>query len=195
MPSAPKLILLFMTALWACFGEAQWFEGGRPVQDREWRKSHKEFGVMLVLSSQPEEFLEAWDKPAAPDYAPQLTSADRVARGQPIVAFVFFTGCRANDAGHCVSTTEFQVLRPDGSEYASLDRSELWTDKEPPVSRAVQLGIAYIGVVIEPDDPLGEYTVKAKVCDQVAGRCLTLLQRFTAAEDASDGPETPQPAE
>jgi hypothetical protein len=175
-------VLILTLMLSSSIATGQWYEGGMPVQDREWRKSHKEFGAMMLLSSKPEEFLEAWDKSPSPDYGPKIETTETVSRGEPIVAFILFAGCRANEAGHCVSTTEFKVLKPDGTEYAALEPSELWTNKEPPPGKAVQLGLAYIGVVIEPEDPLGLYTVKANVCDQVADRCLMLTQRFTVTE-------------
>lgn len=175
--------VLFCLLLWGSSTLfAQWYEDGRPVQDRPWRKSHKEFRAMVLLTTKPQEFLEAWDKPSSPDYKPAMETAASVVRGQPIVAFILFAGCKPDSAGKCESTTEFEILKPDGSQYDSVETSELWTGKEPPPASALQLGVAYVGVVIEPEDPLGDYTVTANVCDRVADRCLVLSTQFTAVE-------------
>lgn len=161
---------------------AQWFEAGEAVADTAWRKSAEGFGAMILLTSSPETFLAAWAEPSSPDYAPAIETTDHVARGVPIHAYVFFTGCTPDRQGSCDATTDFVVLRPDGSEYANIPGVELWQGKPPPEEGSVQLGPASVGVVIEPQDPLGEYTVKARVCDRLADNCLVIWQRFTAEE-------------
>ncbi len=44
----------------------------------------------------------------------------------------------------------------------------------------LRLSAEYVGVVIEPADPLGEYQVRVSVHDLNAGTTLELRQVFTA---------------
>ena len=47
----------------------------------------------------------------------------------------------------------------------------------------LQLAVDYIGVVIEPDDPLGQYQVRVTARDLNANLSLDLKQGFTAIEE------------
>ena len=148
--------------------------------DSNWRKSDGSFQAMMHFSSDPDDFLAQWGRPPSPDYAPELKTPDSVRRGDLVVAFVFFTGCSADSAGLCNVTADLVVLAPDGSEYARVDDAEVWTGKAPPPEPYMQLAAAYLGIIIEPQDLLGEYTVTANVCDQVGETCLDLSQSFDA---------------
>jgi hypothetical protein len=100
------------------------------------------------------------------------------------VAIVFFTGSAPDAKGLCQATVEFAAYRPDGKPYGDPLNGELWIDKPPPKKGQIQLGVGYIGVVLEPEDPLGVYKLRAKVVDKVAGKTLVLEREFTAAEEA-----------
>lgn len=153
---------------------AQWKENGGPIPDTEWRKSSGKFGVMLLLSDNPERFMKDWEKPETPN----LVTTEVAERGKPIVAFLFFTGCKEID-GVCNATADFTVYRPDGSEYASEKAAELWKDKPAPPGDNIQLSVANLGVRIEPNDPQGTYRVKAVAHDVNALRSITVEQTFT----------------
>lgn len=158
----------------------QWYENGESASDTSWRKNHGELGAVLLLSSDPDEFLAQWDQPATPGYAPKMETTGTVRRGDLIVGFLFFGGCQADDEGLCNLVADLLVLDPDGGEYGRVDGAELWVGKPPPPEGNTQLGKTYLGIVIEPEDPLGEYTFTAHVCDRVAETCLDLTQVFEA---------------
>ena len=169
-----KLVLPILMLLIAGEAVAQWKETGEPVPDTAWQKSSGKFGVMLMLSDDPERFVADWEKPEPP----QLITTDVAERGKPIVAFLFFVGCKERD-GVCNSAVDFQVLRPDGSVYASEKNAELWKDKPAPADDAIQLSVANLGIVIEPNDPAGKYLVKATAHDVNAMKSITVEQAFT----------------
>ncbi len=160
--------------------QAQWYSEDGVVPDSEWRKSVGSFGSMMLLSSEPESFLEQWDQPASPGYTPSLSTTSDVKRGDMIVAFVFFSGGQANNKGHCDIIADLAVIGPDGSEYASEPDNDLCSGVAPPPEQRMQLGRAYLGLIIEPQDLLGEYTFTANVCDRVADVCLELKRSFEA---------------
>jgi hypothetical protein len=102
MKSFRYLIHLFVFVLWVLFQTnvafAQWNTNSEEVSDNEWQKSKGKFGAALFLSSKPEEFLKAWDKPTK---GVPMSTADKVKRGVPIVGFVLFTGCREDPSELC----------------------------------------------------------------------------------------------
>jgi len=170
-----KLILLF--ALIATPSYAQWNQDGKPVPDEPWRKSNGPFGVMLLLSDEPEKLMADWEKPETP----QMSITNVATRGKPIIAFVFFVGCKPID-GRCQSTVDFTVLRPDGSVYGSSEGGELWKGKPAPSEKQIGLSVANFGIIIEPNDPAGTYTVKAVAHDLNAARSVEVQQVFTVSE-------------
>lgn len=133
--------------------------------------------AVLMLSDQPDKVLSGWANQST-DVDVQTT--DRIARGAPIVAFVYFTGCRADTNGLCNASADFTILRPDGSVYESFSDRDLWKQKPAPPEGTLRLSAEYVGVIIEPDDPLGRYEFRVLVHDLNAGTHLELRQAFTA---------------
>lgn len=153
---------------------AQWKDNGVPVPDEPWRRSDGTFGAMLLLSDKPEQFMDDWLKPNPPS----MSTTEEAKRGEPIVAFVLFVGCK--EVGEvCNSVVDFKVNRPDGTEYASHAGAELWKGKPGPLGDRIQLSLANLGIRIEPEDPAGKYTVTARVTDLNAFRTVELEQHFT----------------
>lgn len=169
-----KPLVLLLSSLLVAPAFAQWKEKGVPIPDEPWRKSAGTFGAMLLLTDKPAEFLVAWESPETPT----IETTEIAERGKPLFAFVVFLGC-AEVLGVCNSSVDFTVFRPDGGEYASHKDLELWQNLPGPPKDALQLGVGYLGVGIEPDDPAGKYTVKAKVRDLIAGRDVEIQQHFT----------------
>lgn len=157
----------------------QWREDNEEVPDTAWARHEGQFGAMLFLSDQPEEFLHAWNQPTE---GVSIQTTDTVPRGVPIVALVFFTGCAPDSDGLCNASVDFTVLKPDGSEYSRHEDADLWKRKPGMEEGALQLSADYISVVIEPDDPLGLYEVQVTAYDLNANIKLELVQHFTATD-------------
>ena len=143
----------------------------------EWSKSKNGFSAMLLLSDEPNELLSSWDTPRA---GVPVKTADTITRGSPIVAFVFFTGCKPDENGLCNASADFTIFEPDGSVYESFGDRDLWKQKPAPPDGMLRLSAEYVGVVIDPEDPLGRYEVEVLVHDLNAGTTLELRQAFTA---------------
>ena len=150
---------------------------GAVALDRAWSKSDNGFSAMLLLSDEPDDVLRTWATPSA---AVPIKTADTIARGVPIVAFVFFTGCRPDESGLCNASADFTILKPDGSVYASFSDLDLWKRRPAPPDGMLRLSAEYVGVVIESEDPLGEYEVQVSVHDLNADTTLELRRAFTA---------------
>jgi hypothetical protein len=76
-------------------------------------------------------------------------------------------------------TFETIIRKPDGSLYA--DQKDMIGAQGPidPSPKALQLARDYEGVLIEPKDPAGVYTVEVVVKDNVKKVELRLMRRFT----------------
>jgi hypothetical protein len=144
-----------------------------------WSKSENGFSATLLLTDEPDDVLRTWTSPSA---GVAFQAADTITRGAAIVAFVFFSGCEADKHGMCNASADFTILRPDGSEYESFADRDLWKGKPAPPKGMLRLSAEYVGVVIEPGDPLGEYEVQVSVHDLNTGTTLDLTLPFTAID-------------
>ena len=142
-----------------------------------WTQSKNGFSAMLLLTDEPDDVLQTWDTPNAPV---PVRAISKITRGVPIVAFVFFSGCQPDGNGMCNASADFTILRPDGSEYDSFADRDLWKGKPAPPEGMLRLSAEYVGVIIEPEDPLGEYEVQATIHDRNSGTTLQLKRTFTA---------------
>ena len=155
----------------------QWFRDGQRLPDQPWSKSEGDFGAMIVLSDEPEEFLARWSRPT-PGVSIRATGSVR--RGVPLAPFILFIGCREGTGGVCSASFDLEVLRPDGTPFFRADRLELWRGKPALPAGALGLSIGYAEIELGPDDPLGRYLVRANVRDDHAGITLPLEQTFNA---------------
>ena len=131
--------------------------------------------VHLVLTDEGEELLRAWAKGA-----PQVTlkSVETAKRGVFLTAIVLFSGCAADARGDCNATVDYVATKPDGSSYGESKDAELWVGRPAPSPGASQLSVEYLGLVIDPPDPSGKYTVSAKVHDHIGKRTLSVSRTF-----------------
>jgi hypothetical protein len=162
-------------ALWASNAHAQWLEGGKPAPDTSWRKAWGPNGAMLHLTDKPNELFEAWEKPAA---GVPVGTTEVAIRGEPLVGVIFFSGCAPDKDGLCDARAKLQVFKPDGSPYGDEELAEIWIGKPAIPSGELQLSVGAIGVVIEPHDPSGTYSVRAQLRDRISGAEVELRRTF-----------------
>ena len=141
----------------------------------EWIKSSAGFGAQLMLTDEPDKFLEAWNKPTR---GVDVTSTTTAVRGKPLVAFVLFAGAKADAKGEADVAANVSIWKPDGSAYAPEHEIEIWQNKPAPKNNAIELGVGQVGVNIEQDDPDGKYQVRVKVHDRVSGANVELRRSF-----------------
>ncbi len=175
-------MVLFMMPIGVGYG--QWYDDGKLAPDTSWSKVWGDHGVMLHLTDKPNELFEAWEKPGAA--VPVSTARVANRGGKPIVGVVFFTGCEITPGGMCDVVGVFQVFKPDGSPYGEEETGELWVGKPPPKDGDLQLGVGAIGVRIEPQDPAGTYTVRARLRDNVSQGEIELTRTFRVESEATE---------
>jgi hypothetical protein len=173
------VVLLLSLSLLSMESFGQWRDRSGVVADTSWRKSVGGFGVMLLLTTDPESFRKAWDSP--PNTVPQIRPASEARIGQRIDAFVVFSGCEESSIGLCQIDGDFRVLKPDGSVYFEQSKVPLWGSLAPGKGM-VQLGHRQLEIKIEPTDPLGAYRIIAKVRDLQSGKSVDVEQAFVATK-------------
>jgi len=157
---------------------AEWKENGKAVPDRPWARSAGDFGAQLVFTDDPDGLIETWEKPGPAALQHGIANAPRDGN---IVAVIFFFGCAADAKGSCQTSVRFTAYGPDGKPWGDPQDADLWS-KRPPGKGLMQLGIGTMGLLLDPDDPLGVYKVKAEVSDKVAKKTLVLERMVTVVE-------------
>ena len=152
------MIALAAAALVVTAAGAQWREDGKKVRGSEWRKHQGTFGVQLGFTDKPDELFATWERHTE---GVEFSSIGTAYRSVPIVAVFFFTGCRPDERGQCNATVRFTLFDPKGKVVGQPQDGDLWVGKAAPGENALQLGVGNLGIVIDPGDPLGKYTVEA----------------------------------
>jgi hypothetical protein len=155
-----------------------WKQDGKPVPDTAWAKWDGDFGAQLVLSDKPDAFFMGRHQPAPVELLADVPG--KAVRGKHLVAWILFTGCAPAENGKCDVRVRFDILGPAGQPYGKPLESDLWVNRQPPAAGLMQLSPGNIGVVIEPQDPLGTYAVTARLTDRVSKKSLVLERRFEA---------------
>ena len=116
--------------------------------------------VALVHTDDMDGFVRGWVAGAT-----SLPITTRAVRGQPLRSVVIFQGCGAGADGKCNLTAHFTYVRPDGSIAGEVD-GVLWAEAPAPDDRALP-SPSGPSVVMEPADPMGTWTVRVRVTDNV----------------------------
>jgi len=158
---------------------------GNPVEDTEWMKSSGDFGAQLLLIGNEKEFFNRWKTPSE---TVKFETVSEINRGESFITPIIFSGCYVNKSGNCMVNAALKVLRPDGAIYADMAQIEIWENKPPPPKGILELGVGYLKVIIEPEDPEGTYTVQAKVTDNVKKSSFVLTRTFSVSSNIEAKP-------
>lgn len=152
---------------------------GNNIPDSGHMKSSKDFIAQLVITDNEAKVLKNWNTPSEGVHFP---TADKIERNKIITAFIVFGGCSVDKQGNCDLKMQITVYQPDGSLYSKLPVMEVWTGKPVPPNRSLGLSADYMRVIIEDDEPLGEYRIETKIMDKNSGVSMLLSSHFLAIE-------------
>lgn len=155
--------------------DLQWKIDGAPAAPDPAHASKNGFGAVMVVTSDHDGFWRAWEGPTPP----HITTTSEVRRDQPVHAMVLFSGCRAAADGNCDVTIEATVTGPGGKPYGDTFKVKAWGGPPAPQYN-LQASHANLAFVLEAQDELGTYTVKAIVTDQVAGTSVAVQELIQA---------------
>lgn len=134
------------------------------------------FGVQLQVIDDFT-FFDNWNIPDEnqPLHMPIASSAHR---GQTLFVIILIANPAVNEKNICHVLADIIVRKPDGTIYGGMKNANIW-DKKPKIKEGTfGLGIDYLGINIELDDPLGTYIVEAKVHDKNRGLTVNLETSF-----------------
>lgn len=157
----------------------QWHENGVPIENREYMSSKNGFGAKIVMTTDSQTALENWEKPTEGVSIPE---AERVEKGKPIEALVLFSGCKPNNKGNCIAEADYQIIKPDGSIYAEYKKTEIWKDKPAIPEGRLGLAVDRVGLIVEPEDPIGIYKVSCTVRDLIGNVEFGIFSTFEVIE-------------
>jgi len=171
------LSIIFLFIVVPSISHGKWNDRqGNPVEDTEWMKSSGDFGAQLLLIGNENDFFKRWETPSE---TVKFETVSEINRGEPLITPIIFSGCYVNKSGNCMVSAALTILRPDGTTYADMPQVEVWENKPPPPKGILELGVGYLKVIIEPEDPDGTYTVQAKVTDNVKKSSFVLTRTFS----------------
>jgi hypothetical protein len=123
--------------------------------------------IQLIVTAEGRELFESWDNSGGKPF--QVVPVTITPRGRFLSAVVLFRGCKADPSGNCNVELDIVAYDPTGKVYGEIGGAELWQHKPAPAPGRTQLGVAYMGLEIEPQDAAGVYRVEALARDRNAG--------------------------
>jgi hypothetical protein len=166
------IAVLLLPILVSVHAADSWQKDGMPAANTASMKSKGGFGAQLFLTQDTGVF-QKWNTPEPPRIAP----VTKARRDLPILTVLLFAGPGTDSSGHTDVTCDFIAYKPDGSVYGKQLNAVVWK-RGYPANAGIQLSEGYMGIRIEPKDPVGAYTVEARVHDHIKKLDLVLKTTF-----------------
>jgi hypothetical protein len=174
--AALLLLALFAGPLGA---EAGWKnKDGEPVPETESRKSVAGFGGLLVVTPD-KNWQEKWNSPDAP----QFSGASTVEKGGELFILTIFTNPQLDASGAANITLDIDVRRPDGSASTHAEGAVCFQGELRGPLHNVYLCGPVVEFIGEPSDPVGEWSVRIKLIDNIRKVEVPLSATFTLVND------------
>jgi hypothetical protein len=123
--------------------------------------------IDLIVTAEGRELFDFWANPNGKPF--EIAPVKIAPRGQFLSAVVLFRDCKADASGNCNVELDIVAYDPAGKVYGEMKGAELWQYRTAPAPGHTQLGVAYMGLEIEPQDPVGVYRIEAVARDLNAG--------------------------
>ena len=198
-------LLALATSLPAPQAFAQWHAGDSvPLPAAPDRASEGGFSVMLGLAEAEEAkaFREEWYSTAV-THAPSMEAASTARRGDMVSLAVLYAGCASpatpadtvtRGKTPCTATLSVRVVDPNGVAYTDVPSMSLAQGQPSAPPHIVQLSPVELKIRFEPEDPLGEYRMEARVELPERGIVLTPSTTITLLGDTPAASASPAPA-
>jgi hypothetical protein len=166
--------LLIFGAATARAEDSAWHDkNGKPVPDSDHQKSLREFGGLLILTSDPD-WEAKWKSPENPSY----TTTNKVSLGQTLMGLVLFVNPALDKDGNARVLCDFLITRPDGSISTDMKAANCYEgpiEGSPYELRLVSVNPGFVG---EASDVEGIWTINVALTDSVRGVTLELKSNF-----------------
>ena len=154
-----------MSHLWAFVFLGSLAASGASAADvKSVAKGRAALEITLIVTAKGKELFNSWNRPTVKPF--QVEPVKVAERGPLLSAVVLFKGCKPDEAGNCNVDLDIVAYDPKGKVYGEMKGVELWKKKPAPDAGYTQLGVDYMGIVIEPQDLPGTYRVTAVAKDR-----------------------------
>lgn len=143
--------------------------------------------LKVALLDDPKSFVSEWVSGRS---KPALRTRTTFQRGEVVFPAVMYSTNALDPEGKAHIEYTLLFRRPDGSIYEHLQNLTA-VNGPPPKETALSKDRA--GLKIEPSDPLGEYTLKVTLTDNVKEVTVEMLFTFLVVDPAAKPVETPAP--
>jgi hypothetical protein len=142
----------------------------------------QELILARTLSEDKLAFKDVWDRPFTAR-EPVVWTLDRALRGQPVFAFVLFSGC-ADEDQECTIDASLEIYRPDGTPVATVPDILLWRGPAPPATH-LQMSEQSLEIGFDDQEPLGVFQIQCQVCERNQNRCVQLSLPLELVDSSS----------
>ena len=136
----------------------------------------------LYVTDKGRELFQAWETNPAGGFS--VVPLKVAKRGEFLSAVILFKECTPGPDGNCDAVVDITAYDPAGKIYGEFAGEELWKGKPAPMPGQTQLSVGYMGLVIEPGDPPGQYRVVAIARDLISGKEATSEATFEVQSPA-----------
>jgi hypothetical protein len=135
----------------------------------------------IVVVSDSRDFIKEWVG-ASYSYAPHIKTIHEIERNQTFYGAVVVNGYGVDNQGKIDLTGDLMILEPDGKVlFEDKDKLKIKMEKGG-LPGGFLMFEATFGFVLEDSDPLGTYTVKAIVTDNILNKVATGEYKITLRE-------------
>ena len=175
------VFLFFMIAVMALAEDRFWRdEHGNFVSRTEARNAVGRFGGWLVVTSDSD-WQAKWE--TSPDTVPRFTEAKTVARGKTIFILTFFGNPKLTESGEADVTCDIDVVKPNGTSSVHQVDVVCFRGALRGPTTNVYLSAPILNFVGESNDPIGKWSVRVTLKDNIRHVSLPLKTSFTLVDE------------
>lgn len=174
------LLAILLTAS-ATAAEHGWKDqDGNPRPETESQKSVAGFGGLLVVTPDKD-----WEKKwnTSPETIPYFSGGSTVRKGGELFILTMFANPQLDASGAASVSMDIDVTRPDGSSSSHAEDAVCAKGKVTSAPENLYLCGQVVGFVGEPGDPLGTWSVRIVLKDDVRKVSLPLATKFELVAD------------
>ena len=153
---------------------------GKPVPETESQKSVAGFGGLLIVTPD-KDWEEKWNAPS--EVGPHFSGGSTVKKGGELFILTIFTNPQLDASGTANVTLDIDVRRPDGSTSTHAEGAVCFQGKLRGPSHNVYLCGPVVGFVGEESDPVGSWSVRINLKDNIRKVEIPLSTTFTLVND------------
>ena len=172
------IVVLLCLVSYTAVADDTWIDpNGKPIPEQSNMKSKEGFGAQLWFVTD-KTFFDEWKKSSISVRIPAVNWTTRLKELFPIV---LLSWSDTHSSAPCDVIYRIVVRKPDGGIYADIPNVVACSGEKIP-ARKLFLAEDYYGLTVEPQEPLGDYSVTVSITDRTSGISLDLSGKFSVIQ-------------